>query len=88
MPTFKRYHTSVPAGSIVVRIVEAGGKPFGFVRDVEREDEDDAYPTEQKPIDQVWRLVDNKLKAKPDAAVYVDMEAGMTWQDEWGRLGG
>lgn len=88
MPEFRRYRRPAPAGSIVVRIVQAGGEPFGFVREIDETDEDDTYPTEQKPIDQVWRLVRNKLEARPDAPVFVDMEADVPWNPEWGRLEG
>lgn len=59
----------------------------GFVRDVEEPSEDDStYPTEQKPIDQVWRLVENKLTDMPSAQVYVELEAGIDWDPAWGEL--
>lgn len=86
MSEYRRYQRPVPVGSIVVRIVEAGGEPFGFVREVSDVDEDDTFPTEQKPIDQVWRLVENKLQANPSAPVFVEMEAGVEWQAAWGTL--
>lgn len=86
MAKFKRYRRPVPIGSIIVRIVEAGGKHFGFVREVQDDDEDDVYPTEQKPIDQVWRLVENKLATDPGASVFVEIEAGVEWLPEWGEL--
>lgn len=86
MPTFRRYRRPAPSGSIVVRIVDAGGKPFGFVREVQEADEDDTYPTEQKAMDDVWRLVENKLTDRPDTAVFVEMETGVEWQPDWGRL--
>ncbi len=86
MPECRRYQRPAPAGSIVVRIVDAGGEPFGFVREVTDVDEDDTFPTEQKPIDQVWRLVENKLETNPSAAVFVEMEAGIEWQPAWGTL--
>lgn len=86
MPEYRRYEKPSPVGSIVVRIVDAGGEPFGFVRVIADADEDDTFPTEQQPIDQVWRLVENKLEGNPSAIVFVEMEAGVEWQSDWGTL--
>lgn len=84
---YHRYAGSAPAGAIVVRLVRAGDEVVGFIRDIEEpSDTDSSYPTEQKPVDQVWRLVENKLRSMPEAEVYVELEAGLEWQPEWGRL--
>lgn len=88
MAVYRRYSRPAPPGSVVVRIVEAGGGLHGFVREVEEDDTDDTYPTEQKPLDQVWRLVENKRQDAPDTPVYVELEVGIDWNDAWGRLEG
>mgnify|MGYP000846287750 CR=1 FL=1 len=87
MTEFRRYHHPAPPGSLVVRIVTTGGALFGFIREInEGDDTDDAYPSEQKPLDQVWRLVANKVKAEPGTDVLVDLEPGIEWDPHWGRL--
>lgn len=86
MLEYKRYQRPAPTGSLIVRIVEAGGEPFGFLREVTDDGEDDTFPTEQKPVDQVWRLVANKLETNPAAEVFVEMEAGVKWRAAWGKL--
>lgn len=83
----RRFAGNAPAGSILVRIVRSGDQIVGFVRDVEEPGDDDStYPTEQKPIDQVWRVVRNKLTDMPAAQVYVELEAGLDWDPAWGEL--
>lgn len=85
--TFRRYTGSAPADSLVVRVVKAGDDIVGFIHQIEEPgQEDSTYPTEQKPLDQLWRLVDSKLEAMPDAVIYVELEAGIDWHPEWGRL--
>lgn len=85
----RRITDDVPVGSIIVRIVRAGDQIAGFVRDVEEPGgTDTVHSTEQKPIDHVWRLVENKLSASPGATVYVEMEPGIEWRPEWGSLEG
>lgn len=88
MRRFRRYRHPAPAGAIVVRIMESGGEPFGFMREVQDPDEADAYPTEQQPIDHVWRLVASRLEETPDAPVFVEMEPGVEWNPAWGELTG
>lgn len=86
MHHFRRYKRPAPPGSIVVRIVEEDGEPFGFIREIGDADDDGAHATEQKPIEQVWRLVDNKLQGNPHAQVYIETDANFEWRPEWGTL--
>lgn len=84
-----RFAGQAPIGSIVVRIVRAGDRIEGFIRDVEESgSEESVYPSEQKPMDQVWRLVENKLADMPGARVLVEMEAGVDWNPAWGEMRG
>lgn len=83
----RRYAGNAPKGAIIVRIVRAGDQIAGFIREVDEPGDDDStYPTEQKPIDQVWRVVRNKLDEMPDTPVFVEVEAGIDWDPAWGTL--
>ena len=86
MKKFHVYKRPAPVGSFVVRIVEVEGEPFGFIREVHDPEEEDTYPTEQKPIDQVWRLLHNKLADAPHAPVFIETDAHFEWRPEWGEL--
>jgi hypothetical protein len=90
MTRYRRYvRGRTPVGSYVIRLVQAGDRVEGFIRRVEAEDEEDSvYPTEQKPVDQVFRLADSKQKAEPGAQIFVELEAGLEWNEEWGLLEG
>lgn len=83
----RRFPGAAPSGSIVVRLVESGGKVMGFVRQIEDADEGPAtYPTELKPVDDVLRLAGSKRQETPGAALFVELEAGLDWNDAWGTL--
>lgn len=71
-----------------MRLVDSGGKVMGFVRQVEpaAEEEDAAYPTEFRPVDDVLRLAQSKQQDAPGSAIFVELEAGLEWQETWGRL--
>lgn len=85
----RSYRGDAAKGSIVVRIVRSGDDIVGFIREVEEPgDTDSVYPSEPQPIEEVWRLVRNKLEIVPDAPVYVELEAGIEWQAGWGSLDG
>jgi hypothetical protein len=77
-----------PAGSIVVRIVESGGEPRAIVRQVERQTEyGDVHPTEEAAVEDALRLANSRLKNQKQAEdIYIDMEPGIEWKEEWGRL--
>jgi hypothetical protein len=84
-----RFAGQAPIGTIVVRIVRAGDRIEGFILDIEEPRSDEpVYPSEQKPMDQVWRLVENKLADMPGARVLVEMEAGVDWDPAWGEIRG
>jgi hypothetical protein len=84
--TFRRYSPPAPDGSLVIRMVRSGNEAFGFIREVQDDERDDVYPTEQQPIENVWRLLDGKLESDPTRPVFVELEAGLEWRSEWGRL--
>lgn len=88
MRTFRRHVSGrTPVGAIVVRLVRSGGEVAGFVRQVEEPDDaEETYPTEQKPVDQVLRLAENKAEADPRTDIYVELEAGLDWDERWGKL--
>jgi hypothetical protein len=85
----RTYHGILPPGAILVRIVKAGEELAGFVQEVsEPGEEDTVYPSEQQPLDEVLRLVENKIAQMPEAEVYVELEAGIDWNPRWGELAG
>jgi hypothetical protein len=87
MTEFRRFHHPAPPGSLVVRIVTAGGQLFGFIREISDDEmESDTYPSEQTPLDQVWRLVASKVKEEPGTDILVELEPGIEWDPHWGRL--
>lgn len=87
MNRYLRYRKPAPAGAIVVRLVRSGDEVMGFVRQVEDADgEDETYPTEQKPVDQVLRLAESKAQAAPGADIFIELEPGVEWDPAWGEL--
>lgn len=83
----RRLAGAAPTGSIVVRLVDSGGKVMGFVRQVDDGEEADAvFPSELKPVEDVLRLAESKQRETPGSTIWVELEAGLRWREEWGSL--
>ncbi len=87
MNSYLRYAGGAPVGSIVVRIVRSGDALRATVSEVERQTElGDVNPSEEMPVDVALRLAESRRQNRPGASVYVRLESGVEWRDEWGRI--
>lgn len=86
MPTYRQVtSTTLTPGSVVVRIVEPGGESRAMVRQVEKGTElGDVHPSEEMPVEEALRLAGNKRTI--DQEIFIELEPGTRWRDEWGQL--
>lgn len=83
----RRFTGVAPPGSVVVRLVDADGAVMGFVRQLDdRDDGEIIHPSEMKPVEEVLRLAESKQQDAPGSVVFVELEAGLDWNEGWGKL--
>lgn len=87
MQTYRRYQKGItPVGAIVIRLYNSGDQIRGFIREVEADEEDSIFPSEELEVGNALRLAENKQLEEPDKPIYIELKEGVRWDPAWGRL--
>jgi hypothetical protein len=87
MQTYRRYQNGlVPPGSLVVRLYHAGDQIRGFIREVQADEPDAIFASEELEVENALRLAENKQLDRPDLPIYIELKEGVRWDPAWGRL--
>ncbi|WP_127142855.1 hypothetical protein [Pelagibacterium montanilacus] len=88
MARYTEYSFPAPARAFVVRLVRSGDQVQGTVRQIEAEDDPEAYyPSEEMPAAEALQLAQSRLEGQDAGqAVYVELEPGVEWDPSWGTL--